>query len=120
MRFRHQNTKLYAAVSALQPENSDFLNIKMLQPLLNLVDRTSVEAEFDVARTYVAKFNGDEKTKPTTAKLFSEYCEALKTMPTVHLAIKLGITFGANTASVKILFCSENYRARSQAINNAR
>ena len=49
VRFSHQNTKLYAAVSALQPENSNF-------------DCTSKEAEFDVANTYVAKLNGDEKT----------------------------------------------------------
>ena len=54
----------------------------MVQPLLNLVDRTSVVAEFDVAKTYIAKFNGDEKTKPTTIKLLSEDCETLK--PTVH------------------------------------
>ena len=42
--FSHQNTKLYAAVSALQPENSNFLDVKMVQLLLNLVDRTKVEA----------------------------------------------------------------------------
>ena len=65
--FSHQNTKLYAAVSALQPEKSNFLVEKMVQPLLDLVDRTSVEAEFDVAKAYVAKLNGDEKTKPTIA-----------------------------------------------------
>ena len=72
-RFSHQNTKLYAAVSTLQPENSNFLNIKVVQPLLDLVDRTSEEVEFDVAKTYIAKFSGDEKTKPTTTKLVSEH-----------------------------------------------
>ena len=35
VRFSHQNTKLYAAVSALQPENSHFFDIKMAQPLLH-------------------------------------------------------------------------------------
>ena len=84
VRFSHQNTKLYAAVSGLQPQNCDFLDVKMIQPLLDLVDRTSVEAEFDV-KTYVARLNGDAKTKPTTTKLLSEHCEALKTMPAVHL-----------------------------------
>ena len=54
--------------------------------------------QIDVAKTYVAKFNGDEKTIPTTTKLLSEYCEALKAMPTVHLALKLGVTLGASTA----------------------
>ena len=53
VRFSHQNTKLYAAICALQPKNSNVLDIKMMQPLLDLVDRTSVEAEFDVAKTYV-------------------------------------------------------------------
>ena len=62
----------------------------MVQPLLNLVDRTSVKAEFEVAKTYVAKLNGDEKTKPpTTTKLLSEHCEALKVLPTVYLELKL-------------------------------
>ena len=55
MRFSHQITKLYAALSVLQPENSNFSDVKMVQPLLDLVDRTSVEVEFDDAKTYVAK-----------------------------------------------------------------
>ena len=66
VRFSHQNTKLYAAVSALQPENSNFLNVKMVQSL----GFGRPQAEFDVATTYIAKFNGDEKTKPTTTKSF--------------------------------------------------
>ena len=67
--FSHQNTKLYVAVSALQSENSNCLNVQMVQSHLDLVERTSVEAKFDVATTYVAKFNRDEKKKPTTTKL---------------------------------------------------
>ena len=47
--FSYQNTKLYAAVFALPPENSNFLDVKMMQSLLDLVDRTSAEAEFDIA-----------------------------------------------------------------------
>ena len=77
MRFSHQNTKLHAAISALQPENSNFSDVKMVRPLLDLIDRTSVEAEFDIAKTYVAKLNGDEKTNSTTTKLHSEHCKAL-------------------------------------------
>ena len=94
VRFSHQNTKLYAA---LQPENSNFLDVKMVQSLLNLVDRTSVKEEFDVAKTYVAKFNGDMSTKPTSTKLLSEHCKALKATPTPHLALKLEVTLGAST-----------------------
>ena len=104
VRFSHQNTKLYATVSALQPENSNFLDVQLMQLRLDLVDRASVEAEFDVAKTYVAKLNGDEKTKPTTTKLLSEHCEALKAMPTVHLALKLEVTFGASTAKCENSF----------------
>ena len=70
----------------------------MVQPVLDLVDRSSVEAEFDVPMTYVAKLNGDEKTKPTTTKLLSKHCEALKAMPTVQLALKVEVTLGASTA----------------------
>ena len=47
--FSYQNTKLYGAVSALQPENINFLDVKMMPSLLDLVDRTSAEAEFHVA-----------------------------------------------------------------------
>ena len=54
----------------------------MEQFLLYLVDQTSVQAEFDAAKAYVAKLNGDKKAKPTTIKLFSEHCEALKAIPT--------------------------------------
>ena len=69
--FSYQNAKLYAAVSALQLENSNFLDVKMVQPLSNVVDRTSVEAKFALAKTYGAKLNDDGKTKPTTIKLLS-------------------------------------------------
>ena len=76
----------------------------MVQPLLDLVDHTRVEAKFDVAKTYVAEFNGDENTKPTTIKLLSKYCKVLKAMPTVHLALKLVVTFGAFTAKCENFF----------------
>ena len=104
VRFSHQNTKLNATFSALQPENSNFLDVKMVQPLLDSIDRTSLEAEFDVAKTYVAKLNGDEKTNRTTAKLLPKDCKALKAIPTVHLALKLGVTLGAFTAKCEIFF----------------
>ena len=90
-RASHQNTKLYLAVSALQFENSHFLDVKIVQPLLDLVNRVSVKAEFGVAKTYIAKFNSDEKTKLTTT------FRKTYTMPTVHLALKLGVTLRALT-----------------------
>ena len=122
MRFSDQNAKLYAAVSALQHENSNILDVKIVQPLLDLVDRTSMEVEFDVAKTYIATLNDDEKTKPTTTKLLSEHCEALKAMPTVHLALKLGVTLEASTAKCEnSFFCSETImRDRRQSIKHAR
>ena len=104
LRFFHQNTKLYAAVSALQPENSNLLDVKIVQSLLDLIDRTSMEAKFDVAETYVAKFNSDEKTQPTTTKLLSEHRVALKTMTTVHFALKLGVILRASTAKCENSF----------------
>ena len=63
MRFSHQNTKLYAAAFALHPENSNFLVVKMVQPLLDLVDRSNVDVKFDVTKRYFAKFNGDENNQ---------------------------------------------------------
>ena len=104
VRFSHHYTKIYAALSALQPENSNFLNVKMVQSLLDLVDGTSVEAEFDVAKTCAAKFNGDEKTKPTTTKILSDHCETPKAMPAVHLALKLEVALGASTTKCESSF----------------
>ena len=75
-----------------------------MQSLLNLIDRTNVEAKFDVAETYVAKFNSDEKTQPTTTKLLSEHCVALKTMTTVHFALKLEFILRAFTAKCENSF----------------
>ena len=46
----------------------------------------------------------NEKTKPTPTKLLSENCDALMAMPTVHLALKLGVTFGASTAKCENSF----------------
>ena len=76
----------------------------MVQPVSDLVDRSSVEAEFDVAEIYVTKFNGDQKTKPTITKLLSEHCETLDAMLMVHLALKLGVTLGASTAKCENSF----------------
>ena len=94
----------------------------MVQPLLDLVDRTSVEAEFDVAKTHVAKFKGNEKTNPTIIKLLFEQCEAVKAMPTVHLALKLRVTLGASTAKCEnsISVLKTIMRDRRLAINEAR
>ena len=116
MRFSHQNAKLYAAVSALQLESSNFLCTKMVSPLLDVVVRTGVEAEFDVI-----KINGDEKTKLTTTKLFSEHCEALKTMPTVHLELKLGVTLRAYTTKCENSFfvLKTTMRDRRQLVKHA-
>ena len=52
---------------------------------MDLVDPTNVEAEFNVVKTYIAKLNDDEKTKPSTIKLISEDSEALKTMPSAQV-----------------------------------
>ena len=70
VRCSHQNTKLYTAVFTVQPENSIFWDVKMGLSHLDSVDRTSVKAEFDVAKTYNAKFNGGEKTKRQQPNFF--------------------------------------------------
>ena len=120
--FSRQNTKLHAAVFALQPENCNFLDVKILQLLLDLVDLKSVEVEFDVAMTYIAQFNGDEKTKPTTTKLLPKHCKTLKAMPTVHLVQKLGVTLGASTAKCENCFSALKtiMQDRRQSIKHAR
>ena len=88
-----------------------------MQLLLDLVDRPGV-----VAKMYIAKFNRDEKTKPTTTKLLSEHCEALKAMPTVHLALKLGVTFAVCIEKCKNSFSVPKtiIRDRRQSMKHAR
>ena len=75
-----------------------------MQVLLDLVDRISMRAGLNVAKTDVAKLNGDEKTKPSTTKLLSENCEALKAMSTVHLALNQEVTLGTSIAKCKNSF----------------
>ena len=58
----------------------------------------TVEAEFDVAKMFVAKFSVDDQPK-MTANLLSKYCEALKATPTVHFELKLVVTLEASTAT---------------------
>ena len=40
VRFSHQNTELYADVSALLPEKNNFLDVKMVQSLYDMIDCT--------------------------------------------------------------------------------
>ena len=57
-----------------------------------------------------------------TTKLVSKHCEALKAMPTVHLALKLGVTFGASTAKRENCFSllKTIMRDRRQLMKHAR
>ena len=73
-------------------------------------------------KTYFAKLNGDEKTKPTTIKLLSEHCEAFKVIPTAYLALKLGVTLRASTAKCENSFSvlKTIKRDRRQSMKHAR
>ena len=71
-----------------------------------------MKPEFDVAETYIAKLNRDEKIKPTTTKLLSEHCEALKAMLTEPLTLKLGVTLGASIAKCENSFSVLKTHAR--------
>jgi len=98
VRFNERNSRLFTAVAALQPEHSNFLNAKLVQPILDLAKCTIVESEFIVAKAYIAKLTDDDKPKITITKLLSEHSEVLKAMPTVYLALQLAVTLGASTA----------------------
>ena len=50
----------------------------MVKPRLDLAKCAIVEAEFDVAKTHVAKFDGDDKTNVTTVKLLHEQVKHLR------------------------------------------
>ena len=86
-----------------------------------------METDFDVTQTCHAKADGDDRPKMTTTKLHCEHSEALNAMPTVHLALKQAVAFGASTTMNKTVFrilklsceiAGNQYTVRSQSLSD--
>ncbi|CAL8242214.1 unnamed protein product [Merluccius merluccius] len=102
-RFSERNSKLAAALVALDPESDTFLDVKAVQPLMELTKSTIVEMECIVATQYFARVKkDDDKKKMAVSRLLSH--GVLQAMPTVLLADKLLLTLGAS-----ITMCEKSF-----------
>ncbi|RXM90669.1 hypothetical protein EOD39_21966 [Acipenser ruthenus] len=86
-------------------ERETFMHAEKVKPLLDFISGDCVEAEVTVARQYlqteIAR-SGDKKWTPQS--ILDRYSGPLTAMPTVMMALKLGLTFGASTATCEKSF----------------
>uniref|UniRef100_A0A671QMD9 DUF4371 domain-containing protein n=1 Tax=Sinocyclocheilus anshuiensis TaxID=1608454 RepID=A0A671QMD9_9TELE len=98
-RFSERNSKLAAAIAALDPENETFLDVKSIEPIMNLTNSTIVETECIVAKQFISRIKTEESQQMMTIRrLLTEQHKVLEAMPSVLSALKLAVTFGASTA----------------------
>ncbi|MGH0161481.1 UNVERIFIED_CONTAM: hypothetical protein FKN15_047137 [Acipenser sinensis] len=104
-RFNERNSQLVETLCALHPESETFMDVEKVKPLLDLISGDFVEAEFTVARqflqTEIAR-SGEEKW--TRQSILDRYSGPLTAMPTVMMALKLGLPFGASMATCENSF----------------
>lgn len=99
-RFSERNTKLATALVALDPESETFLDIKAIKHIMDLTNSTIVEEEYVVAKKFIrTQMDGETiDGKWTIKRLLSLHHKTLEAMPSVLIALKHGLTFGASTA----------------------
>ncbi|MGH0189552.1 UNVERIFIED_CONTAM: hypothetical protein FKN15_036386 [Acipenser sinensis] len=91
-------------------ERETFMDAEKVKPLLDFISGDFVEAEVTVAhqflQTEIAR-SGEEKWTPPS--ILDRYSGPLTAMPTVMMALKLGLTFGASTATCEVFFNIEKH-----------
>ena len=122
-RFGEKNLAIMESISALDPDSPTFMDPKIVNPLLLLTGTAMAESEFVVARQYI-KDEIERQTTPdegkwTINKIIRHFHTTLEAMPSVLVAFKAALTFGASTSScensfsmLKIVF-SEHRRSMS-------
>lgn len=103
-RFSERNGKFIQALSALHPRSESFLDGDKVKPLLDLTGMEFKEAEFSVAQQFLKDEIAKSDENCTTAGILQRYNESLSAMPTVLQTLKLGLTFGASTATCESSF----------------
>lgn len=111
-RFRERNSKLVEALSAFDTQNdSTFLDVQLVQRMLNLTNSEVVHSEFAVARQFLRKElsrSVSSGEKMTVKQILQRHHATLEAVPSVLAAIKCALTFGASTAMCeKLVFHSE-------------
>jgi len=104
-RFSKRNSQLVKALCALDPGSNDFLDSSMVKPLLDLTKTEILDAEFTVARQFIRTETAlSNREKWTTLDVLETFSGALAAMPTVCIALRHGITFGASIATCENSF----------------
>ncbi|CAM4649961.1 unnamed protein product [Leuciscus chuanchicus] len=104
-RFSERNSQLVKALCTLDPGSNDFLDSSTVKPLLDLTKTEIVDAEFTVARQFIRTETAlSNMEKWTTLDVLKTFSGTLAAMPTVYVALRHGITFGASTATCENSF----------------
>lgn len=105
VRFSERNGKLITALAALDPEDESFLDATKVKPILDLAGVEMVQSEYCVARRFLqSQMEEASEEKWTVQKLLSKHHKTLEAMPTVLLALRLALVFGASTATCENSF----------------
>ncbi|XP_045917077.1 uncharacterized protein LOC123978021 [Micropterus dolomieu] len=101
-RFGERNCMLMDVLRSLDPEDSAFLDVSKVKPLLDLTNTPIVESEYTVAHQFLSMQMKDSSPasggKWTMKKLLQHFQKPLVAMPSVMTALKHALTFGASTA----------------------
>uniref|UniRef100_A0A8C9YYB0 TTF-type domain-containing protein n=1 Tax=Sander lucioperca TaxID=283035 RepID=A0A8C9YYB0_SANLU len=101
-RFGERNCVLMDALTSLDPEDSTFLDVSKVKPLLDLSNTAIVESEYTVARRFLSEqmkvSSPPDGGKWTMKKVLKHFHKPLEAMPSVMTALKHALTFGASTA----------------------
>ena len=97
-RFSERNLQLASALTALNPEADNFLDVKAVRPILDLSHSIVTDAEFEVAKEFLISKKQAMEGDWTIQHIISTYRIQLSAMPSVPTAFKHALTFGASTA----------------------
>ncbi len=107
-RFGERNSKLIEALSAFDPQyDSTFLDVQLVQDMMNLTNSEVINSEFVVARQFLRKVLArsiSSGEKLTLKQILKEHHTTLEAMPSVLAAMKCALTFGASTATCENSF----------------
>lgn len=111
-RFGERNCVLMDALRSLDPEDSTFLDVSKVKPLLDLTNTPIVESEYTVAHQFLSMQMKDsfpaDGGKWTMKKVLQHFQKPLEAMPSVMTALKHALNFGASTALCENSFSTLN------------
>ena len=91
-RFSERNLQLASALTALNPEADNFLDVKAVRPILDLSHSIVTDAEFEVAKEFLISKKQAMEGDWTIQHIISTYRIQLSAMPSVLTAFKHALT----------------------------